>query len=172
MAKNSTTAVNPANQYGALNHDRVSMSTPQQKLAVPEIFGYHCHWFKGDPGRIQRALRAGYEFVSPSETDLNNFDIAGDLDVTGQSDLGDRVSVPAQDGAGPTGQYVRLYLMKIKQEYYEQDKEQYEDRMIDPIVTALAGGKVGVGEGGERAGDAALRYHKPFKLPKMFTKKR
>jgi hypothetical protein len=164
---------NPSNATGKLPEraDRIPMNSPQRKLEVPPIDGYTMYWFRGDPGRLQRAQRAGYEFVRPEEVELNNFDLAGDPSAPGQTDMGDRVSVAAQDGADGNGQFLRLYLMKIKNEYREQDQERYERERIDPIVNALAGGRLGSGEGGEHPGDIPLRYQKPFQLPKMFTKK-
>jgi hypothetical protein len=151
---------------------RVPFNTPQSKFGDVEIPGYVTHWFKGEPGRLQRAMRAGYEFVKPEEIEQYNFDLAGDLTEAGHSDLGDRVSIPAQSGVGENGQYLRLYLMKLKVEFRKQDQRQYEIDRIDPIVQAITGGKIGAGEAGETPGDVKVRYQKPFKLPEMFTKKR
>ena len=155
----------------AVPADRVPMSVPRARLEVPDIPGYSTYWFRGEPGRLQRAFGAGYEFVHPDEIELNNFDLAGSMDFPGGSDLGDRVSIPAQDGAGPDGQYLRLYLMKIKQEYRDQDQAEYEVKMIDPIVDALKGGQMGAVKSGENPTDQALRYQRNVKLPDMFTKK-
>ena len=155
----------------ASDRERIPMTLPTQKLQVPEIPGYFLYWFRGEPGRLSRAMRAGYEFVGYDEVELNNFDLAGDLTGPGQTDMGNRVSVPAQDGASEDGQYLRLYLMKLKQELRDSDVMQYEEKMIDPFVGALKAGMVGAGESGERPGDVALRYRKASKLPDMFTKK-
>ena len=170
MAKNS-----PANEVGTLEGSfafkRIPMTTPTRKLEVPEIHGYKMYWFRGEPGRLQRALRAGYEFVNPDEINIFNHDLAGDLDLPGQTDMGDRVSVAAQDGAGDDGQFLRLYLMKIKLEWWDADRAQYETEKIDPLVAALQGGTIGAGEGGETPGDVKNRYRKPTSIPDMFKKK-
>lgn len=172
MAKN-TSSENPAEQVGTsvTEKTRVPMTAPQRKLELPEIPGYRIYWFRGEPGRIQRALRAGYEFIKPEEVDVNNFDLGGDASLSGQGDLGDKVSVAAQDGVGDNGQFLRLYAMKIKIEYYNADQEKYEKDRIDPFVNALVGGRVSTGDGGEQPGDVQHRYRKPTTLPKMFTKK-
>ena len=164
---------NTANRTGTLTDGstRVPMTVPQRKLETPEIPGYKQYWFRSEPGRLQRALKAGYEFVKPEEIELNNFDLAGDLALPGMADMGDRVSVAAQDGVGENGQFLRLYLMKIKLEWWEADQAKYEAERIDPIVRSLNGGTLGAGESGETPGDVANRYVKPVKLPDMFKKK-
>ena len=167
--------LNPSNERGTLagskDFKRIPMTSPTRKLEVPEIPGYRMYWFRGEPGRLQRAQRAGYEFVKPEEIEIYNQDLAGDLNSPGHTDLGDRVSVAAQDGAAENGQYLRLYLMKIKQEWYNADQEQYEREKIDPIVNSIGIGSIGAGEGGEQPGDVPLRYRKPNTVPDMFKKK-
>jgi hypothetical protein len=147
------------------------MTTPIRKLEVPELPGFKMYWFRSEPGRLQRALRAGYEFVKPDEVGINNFDLAGDLALPGMSDMGDRVSVAAQDGIGENGQFLRLYLMKIKLEWWTADQAKYEAEKIDPIVRSLNQGLIGAGEAGETPGDVSNRYTKAGKLPEMFKKK-
>lgn len=155
----------------AAGRARVPMTAPQRKLELPDLPGYKVYWFRGDPGRLQRALRAGYEFITPEEVDQNNFDLAGDASSPGQTDMGNRVSVAAQDGADERGQFLRLYAMKIKLEYWNADQEQYEKDRIDPFVRSLTAGRVAAGEGGELPGDTNQRYRRATPLPKMFIKK-
>ena len=168
-------AKNPANEIGTrednLSFKRVPMTAPTRKLEVPDIPGYKMYWFRGEPGRLQRALKAGYEFVSPDEVEINNFDLSGNLNLPGHTDMGERVSVAAQDGAGDDGQFLRLYLMKIKLEWWTADQELYEKEKIDPMVGALNGGLIGAGEAGETPGDVRNRFKKPNALPDMFKKK-
>lgn len=171
MAKSSV-----ANEQGTLEDSpsfkRVPMTSPTRKLEVPEIPGYKMYWFRGDPGRLQRALRAGYEFVKSDEVDLFSHDLAGNLDLPGQTDMGDRVSVAAQDGADDNGQFLRLYLMKIKLGWWTQDQEHYEAEKIDPIVKSMNSGRIGEGEApGELPGDSAQRYQKKHSIPEMFKRK-
>ena len=163
-----TEIANPANEAGTIaERTRVPMNLPEQKLFVPPIEGYRLYWFRGEPGRLQRAKKAGYDFVRPEEVDLNNFDLGGDLTQSGNSDASERVSMPAQDGAGEDGQYLRLFLMKIKEEWFIEDQIQYEQKKIQPIVDSFMAGTIGAGKG-----DASNRYVKDWKPPSMFTNKR
>lgn len=147
---------------------RIPMSVPVQKLEVPPIPGYYLYWIADRPGRVQQAIRAGYEFVTPDEAQLNNTDIAGDATQSGNTDLGNRVSI--MGGVGEDGNGQRLYLMKLREEYHLEDQKVHEARS-DKIVASLRGGQVGASQ--DQAGDADKRY-----IPKqgdnrnIFTKRR
>ncbi len=110
---------NPANAIETRTSDkvRIPMSIPLRKLEVPEIPGYHLHWMSGTPGRLAQALRAGYEFVDADEVEVNNFNVATDMGVSGSTDMGSRVSLTSGDEGNI------LYLMKIKEEFFEEDQE-------------------------------------------------
>ena len=87
----------------------------QGKLQVnTEIPGFHLHIFNDTPGRIQNATENGYEFVHPSE-------VGGVMEnVTSRNtDLGDKVRFLV--GAGDKGEPMYAYLMKIKEEWWEED---------------------------------------------------
>jgi len=134
---------NPANSVREDRRERaarVPMSLPTQKLAVPDIPGYHLHWMIGTPSRIQQALKAGYEFVDPEETEVNNFGLADDASKSGNTDMGSRVSVLAGSDAGESGQGDRLFLMKIKQEWWEEDQKVLEQRN-EQVAATLRGGQ-------------------------------
>lgn len=145
---------NPANApMEVTDENRISMSLPQLMLQVPEIEGYVMHWFADRPGRIPRALQAGYEFVKPDEVRLNNFGLASDLIESGNTDLGSRVSV--HGGTNETGGAERLYLMKIKKEWYDKDmklREEASDKIVDALREGMLGAKT--------MEDAAKRYTK------------
>lgn len=113
---------NPANAPDKQKpgRDRIPMSLPQQKLAVPEIPGYHCHWMRGDAARLHQAMRAGYAFVDQDEVDLNTFGLGDGPESSGHTDLGSRVSLVS--GKGENGGVERLYLMKLPLELWEQDQ--------------------------------------------------
>lgn len=132
---------------------RIPMSSGQQKLAVPEIPGYHLHWMLGTPERIQQALNAGYLFVDQSETDLVNLQIGGDAKKSGNTDLGSRISALAGSEIGIDGQPVRLYLMKLPQEFRDADLKAQEAKS-DLVRQAILKGDV---EGGAN-GDTSNRY--------------
>lgn len=156
---------NPANEVERRVTDatRVPMSLPQQRLSAPEIPGYFTYWMKGEPGRISQALNAGYEWVGNDELLINNFDLGGDASKTGNSDMGSRVSVLAAVGGtevGADGQPLRLYLMKIKSEWRQQDLARQAEQS-ESIADAIRGGTLGAGEApgaGETQADIAQRY--------------
>jgi hypothetical protein len=144
--------INPQNRASTLGSagtptrsSRVPMSVPQQRLAVPEIPGYHLHWMIGDQHRIQAALRAGYEFVDEGETSLSDYGLGNS--EGGNSDLGSRVSVLASRAPGDDGSSQRLYLMKIRQEWFDEDQAALEARN-EQIAATLRGGEVSGGEYG------------------------
>lgn len=168
-------ASNPSNEKekSVLPAGYQPMSMGAQSLAVPEKDGYHRRWFRSDPGRIQRALRAGYRFVDTSEVDLNNFDLGGDAKESGNTDLGTRVSIISGDEADATGQPSRLYLMECPQELYEHSRSIIEERN-DSIAAAIRGDGIGAGEDGEEtARDRSKRYTPKNQQNKLdlFTKK-
>jgi len=162
---------NPAQAPGKTlpERQRIPMTVPVSRLEVAEIPGFHLHWFRGDPARIARAQQAGYEFVSHEEVDLNNLDLGGTSAASGNTDMGSRVSVISGEDLGSDGQPGRLYLMKIRNEYWEEGQKVLEDRN-DEIAAALRGGKVGAGmAGGETERDKQLRYTRDRDLS-LFTK--
>jgi len=156
---------NPANSTTSVTDEtRVPMALPQLMLEVPPIPGYQMHWFADRPGRIPRAIQGGYEFVDPAEVRINNFGLAADLTQTGNTDLGNRVSV--HGGVAENGGAERLYLMKIKQEWYDKDME-LRELASDRTVQALRQGSVGADR--EKMANAAKRYAK--NTDNLFTKK-
>jgi hypothetical protein len=102
---------------------RIPMSIPVARLSVPDIPGYHLHWFSGE-SRVQRALQAGYEFVEEDETTVNDRSAAGGEN----QDMGSRVSVFSGDEVDARNQPVRLYLMKLREELWQEDQANYADR--------------------------------------------
>ena len=163
---------NPANEKpkGALPPGYMPMSMGAMSLEVPEKDGYHRRWFRSDPGRIQRALRAGYRFVEPDEVSLNNFDLGGDASASGNTDLGSRVSIISGDGPDATGQPSRLYLMECPLELYEHSREIIVERN-DSIAAALRGDGIGQ-EGEETSVDRKRRYtNRDQNRLDLFTKK-
>lgn len=158
---------NPANDPLEIPKDFMPMSMQQQKLKVPKRQGYHRHWFRGDAGRIQKAMQAGYRFVDPSQVNLNNFDLGGDAKVSGNSDMGEsRVSVISGDEADPaTGQPGRLYLMECPEHLY-QLSVQHLEKQSEGVVRTIAGGMIG-----EEQMDARDKKHVTVKsnLPAFFN---
>lgn len=139
----ATDSKNPANlrELGRASRTRIPMSVPHQKLAVPDIPGYHMHWMRGAPDRIQQALAAGYQFVEKDEVMLNSFGLADSADSDGGTDLGTRVSIVAGGEVDGSGQAVRMYLMKLPREWWEDDQVALGKRS-DQLAAALKGGKI------------------------------
>lgn len=88
---------------------RIPFGAPRSKLVVPiKPEGYHLHWVNDDAGRIFAAQQGFYEFCSPSECGL---------DETEDGKVKVLVGKNAQNGP------LFAYLMKIKLEYYEEDRD-------------------------------------------------
>lgn len=145
------------------------MSVPVQKLEVPDLPGFHLHWFNGTPDRIERAQDAGYEFVDERDVRPNSVSLGADSATSGNTDMGSRVSVVAGTQLGNDGQAIRLILMKQKLEWYEADQKITAARNAK-VAESLAGGTLGA-EGAADKGETNLRYvgSKTSKIPDMFT---
>jgi hypothetical protein len=98
---------------------RIPMSVPTRKLEVAEMPGYHLHWFR--ESNIARAEQAGYELVHKEELHVNQQGLGSSKDLTGSTDLGSNVSIVG-NAASSEGAAERLVLMKIKEEWYREDK--------------------------------------------------
>lgn len=148
------------------------MTTGVKRLEVPDKEGYHRHWFRGTPDRLQRAQQAGYRFVDKEDLgdEVNNFDLAGDSAESGNSDMGTRVSVVSGDDVGGNGQPARMYLMECPDELFEYAQSVLADRN-GQIADALMAGEVGKGKGGENQEDMNKTYlrNKPSDLFKRKT---
>ena len=165
--------LNPANKDAntASERKRIPMGVPVQKLEAPDMPGYHLHWFNGTADRLQRALDGGYVFVDEREMKINPVGLGSDTTRSGNTDMGSRVSVVAGSDIGHDGQPVRLVLMKIRQEWYEEDAKIVEQRN-DRVATALRGGVIGAEKDGP--GDTRNRYVDKARtqIPDLFTPKR
>lgn len=161
---------NPANVAG-LPKGFKPMTSAVLRLEVPEREGYHRHWFRGTPERLARAQQAGYRFVDPSDetVSVNNFDLAGDSEEGGSTDLGSRISVISGDDVDAAGQPGRLYLMECPMEYYEAAQRILADRN-ESIAEAIRGGTTGSGQHGETRADASKRYTRDLSV-NLFTPK-
>ena len=116
---------------------RRPLTLPSLTLEVPEIPGYYLYWFLGH--QVDRAQEAGYEFVDPDEVTLNNKRVGDDVETSGSSDMGTRVSVAAGGLIKGTAEPQRMYLMKLRQEWRDRDLADLEKRN-ESIAAALRGG--------------------------------
>jgi len=99
------------------------------KLKVnKEIEGYHLYIFNDTPGRINSALDSGYEFVSPEEVGGVSENV-----VSRNTDLGDKVRYLVGQA---DGEPLYAYLMKIKQEWWDEDQLalQTKNNAIDAAI--------------------------------------
>jgi len=96
------------------------------KLDYPQREGFHRHWFNDIPGRVGRALEAGYEHVKGH----------------------DGKPVSRTVGTAEGGGALTAFLMEIPEEWYNQDMAQ-EQRVIDDKEAAM---KRGVADGPEGEG--------------------
>lgn len=165
--------LNPGNKQGKSNAERkrIPMSVPVQRLEAPEIPGFHLHWFTGSAERLQRAMDGGYEFVDERELKINNVSLGGDSAASGNTDMGSRVSIVSGQEVGKDGQPTRLVLMKIRQEWYEEDQKLVDEKN-ERTAAALRGGDFGAEK--EASGDARHRYvdKSRTQIPDLFKPKR
>lgn len=147
---------------------RIPMSVPQQRLSVPDIPGYHLHWMLGTPERLAQALKAGYQFVEQDEVQVTNRGLADNAESNGSTDLGSRVTVLAGGDTTNNGQHVSLVLMKLRQEWWDEDQRKLEAKS-DQLAAALRSGSPLPGD----TGDVQGRYVDPNRTKmNMFTPKR
>jgi len=102
----------------------------EAKLSVrTQIDGYHLHIFTDAGSRIQEAMDSGYEFVRPNEVGGVSENV-----VSRNGDLGERIRYLVNPRAEGTEQYG--YLMKIRQEWYEEDQAelQAKNNRIDASI--------------------------------------
>ena len=105
------------------------------KLRVNKLIpGWHLHIFNDDAGRIQQALNNGYEFVKPEEVDGVSENV-----VSRNTDIGEKVRFLV--GRTESGEPLYAYLMKIRQEWYDEDYKESQSTN-DRIDDAIRSGKM------------------------------
>lgn len=114
---------------------RKSFNGTEGKLKVNhQIDGYHLHIFNDSPGRIEQALDVGYEFVSPDEVGG-----VGVGTVSRNTDIGDKVRFLVGTDDKQNAQYA--YLMKIRNEFFEEDQAALQAR-VDKTDAAIRQGQL------------------------------
>ena len=120
---------------------RIPFGVPKTKLGVNlDIPGYHLFWCNDTENRIAGAQAGGYEFVAPKEI--------GEVREDSQ--------VRRLVGTDKYGSPLYAYLMKIKQEWHQEDKAKLAE-IDDQFENAIRRGKLF-----EQAGDA--RYDAGIKF--------
>lgn len=123
---------------------RVPFSGPRSRLTVANKDpNYYYYIFNDVDDRIQRALLAGYEFVSKKEAHARaiQFGDTGGVEY-GNTDPGDHVSKIV--GSLANGQPIRAYLMKLPKALHEEDlrlKHQETLKIDEGLRRGAAGGE-------------------------------
>lgn len=124
---------------------RAAFNGNQDRLNVAfRIDGHVLRWFNDTSGRIALALKAGWTIVTPSEVRLE--DNHEGL-VSSSSPFGECVTQTVGANIEKQGA-MRAYLMKIPQQYYDEDRQsQHEDaeRPMKAIRQGLGVGQQDVG---------------------------
>lgn len=107
---------NPANPDRAAPFRRIPMTGARRKLEVRAIKGYRLYWHRQTD--IEAARDAGYEFVDKAEVSVNSRSIGSDSGLGGNTAMGSEVSIVGSKGTGE-----RLVLMKLREEWYLEDKQ-------------------------------------------------
>lgn len=151
LALQKAATLNPANQGGnnaaPVARRRIPLSVPRRKLEVDPIPGFVLYWFKDS--NIPHALDAGYDFVSRDEVLLNQSNEAGSSTQSGNTDLGSRVSVIG-DKIGERGVPERLVLMKIREEWWREDRELLDNENAR-VIQSIFGGQIVAGDRGDHS---------------------
>lgn len=121
---------------------RVPFGSVNSQLSATEIPGYHLHWINDwhpqYADRVQQALKAGYRFVTESETET-----APILGYKTRDLSGNRVSRTV--GTQPSGEPITSYLMKIPTAWWLEHQKQvwdHADRVDNAIRRGASGSKV------------------------------
>lgn len=117
---------------------RIPMSVPVRKMEVPPMEGFHLHWFL--ESNVARAIDGGYEHVNNHEVVLNQSNVGSDTSLSGNTDLGTRVSLVA--GINDLGHPMRQYLMKIPEEWYNEDQKVLEKRNASIMEQIFKGSRI------------------------------
>lgn len=114
--------------------ERVPMGLPEKKLSCPSDDGFHYHVFNDnwqkEPGRIQRALRGGYEIVENYE--------------------------PVPVGTNDDGSGIIGILMKLSHEFYDEDQKA-KQKEVDKVDKQIMAGTLQAGADDKRYSPAGIR---------------
>jgi hypothetical protein len=136
---------------------RIPMSVPVRKLEVPDLPGWHLHWFLEK--NVPRAVQAAYEFVDFDELPVNQAGLGTGLQTSGSADLGGRVR--QLSGVSELSHPEYLVLMKLREEYWLEDRAAIDKRNAERLGSIFRGEKILDSEAHRvSADDQALRYVK------------
>ena len=103
-----------------------------------------------DDGNVEQALDSGYEFVVKGETELENGVTPSNVDAS------DKIKVKV--GTTQQGDVLYAFLMKIRQEWHEEDMAQIEEEN-KRVEDAIAGGNINgnVGQDGKYVSNISIK---------------
>ena len=128
MAERNAPSAPTAAEDGTTRKRRNVFNGTEAKISVrTQIEGYHLHVFTDTGGRIKEAVDSGYEFVKPDEVGGVSENV-----VSRNGDLGERIRYLVNPRAEGTEQYG--YLMKIRQEWYEEDQAELQAKNNDASI--------------------------------------
>lgn len=114
------------------NRPRVPLGGPRRKLGFQEIPGYQMRWVNDTAGRLNEFREAGYEYVEKTpET------ILGEGDVSQRGSVDHRIR--ARVGVGEDGHPVYAFLMKQRQEWYDEDQRAKQEPVDELEKTMMRG---------------------------------
>jgi len=135
MAERNAPSAPTAAEDGTTRKRRNVFNGTEAKISVrTQIEGYHLHVFTDTGGRIKEAVDSGYEFVKPDEVGGVSENV-----ISRNGDLGERIRYLVNPRAEGTEQYG--YLMKIRQEWYEEDQAELQSKN-NRIDAAIRKGKI------------------------------
>lgn len=136
---------------------RIPMSVPIRRLELPELPGWHLHWFREI--NVARAMQAAYQFVESDEVLVSSRSIATDSELSGNADLGTRVRV--HSGVTELNHPEYLVLMKLKEEFWDEDRRAFDQANANRLAGIFKNEQImDPAESPVGADDKALRYVK------------
>lgn len=100
--------------------------TNKKMDVLTKIPGYQLRWFNDTPGRIDTAIsRSWWEFVSQDEIAMSDTNRV----VERNSDVGTKVR--AIVGTTDQNEPLYAYLLKIKQEWFDEDQQEASTKLRD-----------------------------------------
>lgn len=107
--------------------ERIPFGTRSFRLTAPQRKGFQRHWFTNKPGRINRALRAGWKHVKD------------DIDGKPMNRVSGTYDTDTKDGQ-------KSYLMEMPQEWFDADQRQTLNSVAE-IEQTIRRGEVAIGDG-------------------------
>lgn len=147
----------PRNEQNARERkERVRFGAARQKMSVPELEGYFLCWINDVGNRLNEAQAGGYEFVAQGEVGKVGENLSQSKWTKGASETDSRISMVV--GKQEDGSSLRAYLMKLKQEWRDEDMADRQ-AVHDEIDASLRVGNVNgeVGKDGRYIPDQGIK---------------